>query len=49
LLGANCIQADEVKSLKGELKEAILEKRALVRESAEDTKEKVKEAVKKGW
>ena len=46
---ANCVQADEIKGLKDELKEAILEKRALIKEGAEDAKEKVKEVAKKGW
>jgi hypothetical protein len=49
LVEANYVQADEIKGLKGELKEAILEKRALIKESTEDAKEKVKEVAKKGW
>ena len=49
LMEANCVQTDEIEGLKGELKEAILEKRALVKESVEDAKEKVKELAKKGW
>jgi hypothetical protein len=42
LVEAYCVQVDQIKGLKGELKEAILEKRAIVKESAEDAKERLK-------
>ena len=41
--------ADEIKSLKNELKVAILEKRAQAKEALEEGKDKAEKVVKKGW